>query len=85
MADGGQVGRVPVLVVAPGERFALGFGPDPAVRVRRKADRVEAKDKVLSRFSRTGHTVTVQLSNIGTEPRAFELTERIPVSEVERV
>ncbi|MCP4661287.1 MAG: DUF4139 domain-containing protein [bacterium] len=85
IAEGGLVGRTSVLFVAPGERFALGFGPDPAIRVHRKSDAVEAKQNVLSRHLRTDYTVTLKLSNIGTEPRDFTVTERIPVSEVEQV
>jgi uncharacterized protein (TIGR02231 family) len=85
IAEGGLVGRTSVLFVAPGERFALGFGPDPAIRVHRTSDRVEAKQNVLARHVRTDHTVTLKLSNITAERRSFTVTERIPVSEVEQV
>ncbi len=85
VAGSGPVGRTQVLFAAPGERFDLGFGPDPAIRVRRQSDRVEEEPSVLSRHTRTRHTVTVQLSNIGTEPRTFTVRERLPVSEIEQV
>jgi uncharacterized protein (TIGR02231 family) len=85
IADNGLVGRSPVLFVAPDERFAIGFGPDPAVRVSRKAEQVKAKVSALSRHIRTDHSVTLLLSNISREEKRFTLTERIPVSEVEEV
>ncbi len=85
IAGNGPIGRTSVLFVAPGERFDLGFGPDPAVRVQRRRDRVELEPGVLSRHLETQYTVTLQLSNIGTEPRSFIVRERIPVSEVEQV
>jgi uncharacterized protein (TIGR02231 family) len=83
--DHGFVGRTPVLYVAPGERFQLGFGPDPAVRVRRKVAEVEHELTALSRFVTTERSVTLLLCNIGDETKRLELTERIPVSEVEQV
>ncbi len=85
IAENGLVGRSPVLYVAPGERFALGFGPDPAIRVTRDPEQVTAKPGALSRHVKTEHTVTLMLSNISQEEKSFTLTERIPVSEVEEV
>ncbi len=85
IAGNGPIGRTTVLFVAPGERFDLGFGPDPAIRVQRRKDRVEAEPSVLSRHLKTEHTVTLQLSNLGTEPRTFKVRERIPISELEQV
>jgi uncharacterized protein (TIGR02231 family) len=85
IADNGLVGRAPVLFVAPNERLALGFGPDPAVRVSRKAEQVKAKTGALARHVRTDHTVTLLLSNISRQDKSFTITERIPVSEVEEV
>jgi uncharacterized protein (TIGR02231 family) len=85
IADNGLVGRSPVLFIAPDERLALGFGPDPAVRVSRKAEQVNSKVGALARHVRTDHTVTLLLSNISRQDKSFTLTERIPVSEVEEV
>jgi uncharacterized protein (TIGR02231 family) len=81
----GIVGRTSVLYVAPGERFALGFGPDPAIRVRRKVAEVEPKQAPLSRFVAKEHSVTLLVCNIGDVPKHILFTERIPVSEVEQV
>jgi hypothetical protein len=39
--ESGYVGRTQVLFVAPGERFELGWGPDPGVRARRMVEEVE--------------------------------------------
>ena len=81
----GLIGRTPVLFVAPGERFELGFGPDAALRVRRKVAEVEPDQTPLSRFVAKEHNITLFLCNIGDETKQLQLTERIPVSEVEQV
>jgi uncharacterized protein (TIGR02231 family) len=85
MAYGVAVGQSKVLYVAPGESFDLGFGPDPALRVHRASDRVEAKAKVVSRYVETVYSVVLKLSNVGGEARSFTVRERIPVSEAEQV
>ncbi len=85
VTDGGRVGRSTLLYVAPGERFELGFGPDPALRIHRDAERVDHAPGTLSRWASTDHRVTLRLSNLGSETRSLELVERIPVSEVEQV
>ena len=83
--DHGLIGRTPVLFVATGERFELGFGPDPAIRVRRKVSAVEPDQTPLSRFVAKEHNITLLVCNIGDETKQIELMERIPVSEVEQV
>lgn len=85
VADGGRVGRTTMRYVAPGERLELGFGPDPAIRIHRKAERVDHEPGALSRWAATEHTVTLGLSNLGRDPRTVLLTERVPISEVEQV
>lgn len=85
VAEGGRVGRSTVLYVAPAERFELGLGPDPALRIHREAERVDHKPGTLSRWASTDHRVRLRLSNLGGADRTFELVERIPVSEVEEV
>jgi uncharacterized protein (TIGR02231 family) len=85
IAGCGLVGRTTTLMIAPGERFTLGFGPDPSVRVRRKVERVEHETGALSRSRRSEHNITILLSNIGRSATSFELVERVPVSEVEQV
>ena len=84
IAHCGPIGRGRVLFVAPGARFDLGFGPDPTLRVHRETQKHELKASKLSRFVETKFLTNLQFSNLGTEPRTFEVQERIPVSEVEQ-
>jgi len=83
--ESGFVGRTSALYVAPGEKFEIGFGPDPELRVHRRLEEVPHEKGMLSKWVKTDHTRTLTLSNIGAEEKAFDLTERIPVSEVEQV
>ncbi len=81
----GPVGRTSVLYVAPEERFELGFGPEPELRVKRSIEEDKEKSRVLSSWSSQARTVKVALSNLGDEARRLEVTERVPVSEIEKV
>lgn len=85
VSNGGFVGRTSILYVAPGERFELGWGPDPALRVHR--DRVDSEEtsKLLSNWRETDRKIVDKLSNLGPEPKRVVLVERIPVSELEKV
>jgi uncharacterized protein (TIGR02231 family) len=82
--DSGVVGWTRVLFVAPGERFELGFGPDHGMRVTRRTGSETAKDPV---DGWTRDTIAVQLffSNLSGHDKTVEITERIPVSEIEHV
>ena len=86
--ESGFVGRTALMYVAAGERFPLGWGPDAGLRVRREHDEVEEQSTLmnaLSAWTTLDHRVTVRLSNIGDAPATIEVTERVPVSEVEKV
>lgn len=86
--ENGFVGRSSVLYVAPGERFALGWGADACIGVHREeTERVEERSLLgaLSPWTSTDHRVTVHLSNTADEERVVTVTERVPVSEVEKV
>lgn len=83
--DAGLVGRTSILYIAPGERFELGWGPDPALRVHRRDERLEDESRMLSAWTTQRYKVTVRLSNIGDAPRAVHVKERVPVSELEQV
>lgn len=83
--DGGLCGRTSILFVAPGERFLLGWGPDPALRVGRGHRQKREESGMLGSWSSTTHRVVVRLSNLGPVPRLVAVTERIPVAEVEQV
>ncbi len=82
---GGFVGRTSTMFVAAGERFELGWGPEPDLRVHRKVEFGEHKRKPLSSWTRKPRTVTVTLSNLGPDPLSVELQERVMVSEIDKV
>jgi uncharacterized protein (TIGR02231 family) len=83
--DAGLAGRTSVLYIAPGERFELGWGPDPALRVHRRDERLEDETRMLSSWTTQRHKVTVRLSNIGDASRTVQVKERVPVSEIDKV
>ncbi len=80
--DGGLTGRTTLLYVAPGERFVLGWGADPALRLHRTHLEKYEEAGVLSSWSQTRHRVAIRLSNLGATARTVIVTERIPVSEL---
>jgi len=80
----GFVGRTSVLFIAPGERFALGWGPDGAMRVQRNTAQKKEQDH-LTKWNVVTKIVRLYLSNIGAESRIIKTTERLPVSELEQV
>ncbi|MEZ4454570.1 MAG: DUF4139 domain-containing protein [Nannocystaceae bacterium] len=82
---GGFVGRTSILFIAPQERFSLGWGPDGAIRVLRELDQTQEEARMLSSWVSVDHKITLRLSNLGDEPRAIHVTERVPVSEIDKV
>lgn len=85
LRDSGYVGRTSTLFVSPGERMALSFGPEPELRLHREVDSREEPRRGMSSWSVVRHKVSLYLSNLGDSARSVEVTERIPVSEVEQV
>ncbi|MBZ0230880.1 MAG: DUF4139 domain-containing protein, partial [Deltaproteobacteria bacterium] len=83
--EGGLCGRTSILYVAPGERFLLGWGPEPSVRVARAHREKREESGMLGSWSTTTHRVAVRLSNVGGTALEVAVTERIPVAEVEQV
>ncbi len=81
----GYSGRTSILYIAPGERFELGWGPDPELRVHRRDERLEDESRMLSAWTTQRHQISVRLSNIGDRHRTVHVKERVPVSEVEKV
>jgi uncharacterized protein (TIGR02231 family) len=81
----GLVGQTTAPFVAPQERFDLGWGPDANLRVQREHECLEEKSKMLSSWSTVPNLITIFASNIGPSDRVIEVTERVPVSEVEKV
>lgn len=80
----GIVGRSRLSYVAPGEPFELGFGVDDGVRIRRTQSEQRDIVPVLG-TQKVKQTVEVFLSNLSGETREVEVTERVPVSEIEEV
>lgn len=78
------VGKTSIGFIAPGEKFALGWGPDGAMRVQRTISQKKQQDH-LTKWNNLTTTVKLFLSNIGAEARVIKTTERIPVSELEQV
>jgi uncharacterized protein (TIGR02231 family) len=78
------VGKTSIGFIAPGETFALGWGPDAAMRVQRTTTQKRKQDH-LTKWNKLTTTTKLFLSNIGAEPRVVKTTERISVSELEQV
>jgi uncharacterized protein (TIGR02231 family) len=78
------VGKTSIGFIAPGEKFALSWGPDGAMRVQRTITQ-ERKQDHLTNWNIVTTTIKLFLSNIGAESRVIRTTERVPVSELEQV
>ena len=82
---GGFVGRSSLLFIAPGEKFAIGWGPDGAIRVQRSVELAREDRGMMSSWTTQAHLIKVKISNLGALPRTVHFTERVPVSEVEKL
>ncbi len=82
--ESGFVGWTKVLFVAPGEEFALSFGPDDAIRLSR-TDKQKQVEGHVDKWKTTSTSVAIYLSNLSGEAKAVEVCERMPVSEIEHV
>jgi uncharacterized protein (TIGR02231 family) len=78
------VGKTSIGFIAPGEKFALSWGPDGAIRVQRTITQ-ERKQDHLTNWNIVTTTIKLFLSNIGAESRVIRTTERVPVSDLEQV
>ncbi len=83
--EGGFVGRSSLLYIAPGENFAVGWGPDGAVRVQRTVELAKEDRGVMSSWTSQAHLVKVKISNLGAQEKRVHVTERVPVSEIEKL
>jgi uncharacterized protein (TIGR02231 family) len=81
----GYVGRADIGFVAPGEKFYVGFGPEPDIRIHRTETRDRDEAGLLGGWNTQTVRVAVRLSNLGAQKREITVTERIPISEVEQV
>ncbi len=84
VSNGGYVGRTEVGFVAPGERFALGWGSLDALRVRREVHEELETARITGKQT---HTTRVELflCNLDDRPATFAVQERVPVSEIDKV
>jgi uncharacterized protein (TIGR02231 family) len=80
----GYVGRSTVDFVAPGERFAMGWGSEDAVRVRREVRERRERSKLTGKLT-IARRVELSISNLDDQPTDFTLKERVPVSEIDKV
>src|SRR5690606_3588459 len=64
----GLVGRTSILYIAPGERFELGWGPDPSLRVSRTCEELEFERKLMSSWTRRPRRIEIKLSNLAATP-----------------
>jgi uncharacterized protein (TIGR02231 family) len=78
------VGRTTVSFIAPQEKFAIGWGTDANMRVQRTQSQKREQNH-LTQWNIITNTISIFLSNIGDEARKIAMTERIPVSELEKV
>jgi len=83
--DSGYVGRTSILYVASHEKFEIGWGPDAELRLHRDERRSREEAGMLGSWSETRVRVAVRLSNLGERVRTVEVTERVPVSEIDKV
>lgn len=81
----GYVGRGEIGFITPGEKAYLGFGPDADLRIHRTETRERDDAGILGSWNVQTVRVAVRLSNLGTHKREINVTERIPISEVEQV
>lgn len=79
-----MIGRSQVDFVAPGETFEVGFGPDDGLVVKREQHESRDRTRLAGKQIIT-RTVEIFISNLSGTPKDVEVTERIPVSEIEAV
>jgi len=81
----GYVGRGEIAFVAPGEKVNVGFGPDAELRAHRSEERERDEAGLLGGWNVQTVRVAVRISNLGAAARTIDVTERVPMSEVESV
>lgn len=83
---GAYLGRIPLERVAEGARFHLSFGLEDNVKVKRVVLEEIARDKgIFKSAQRFRYAYRFELENGGQQPRAIELSEAVPVSELSDV
>jgi len=82
--DGALIGRTDIDFTSVGEGFTLDWGADSALSVKREIKK-SSKNKALSSWRDDNFECHIYLSNLGSESKLFSLTERIPVSDIDKV
>ncbi len=85
LRQSGPVGFTQILFVAPGEAFALSFGPQYEIQLQRRSHVLEPVVDPVDKWTREATTLAMFVSNLSSEAQTLQVTERIPVSEVEHV
>jgi uncharacterized protein (TIGR02231 family) len=82
--EAGFVGKMLLDFVGVGDSLSLGFGADDAVRVRRQIKEKRETTPIIG-TQLIQKTVELWVSNLSGASKKVELTERIPVSELEDI
>ncbi|MEZ4299665.1 MAG: DUF4139 domain-containing protein [Polyangiaceae bacterium] len=78
------VGRSKIGFIGGGEPFEIGFGPDDGVRARRHVEEQRDTTAIIG-TQKIRRKVDVFLSNLSGDSTSLNVTERIPVSELDDV
>lgn len=82
--NGSAMGRSKTDFVGKGEPFEFGFGPDDAVRARRKVTEARDRTPVIG-TQKIERTVRLFLSNLSEATKEVTVLERMPVSEIDEI
>ena len=82
--DNVLVGQSFVKYKAPGEKVELDCGNIPEIRIKRRVTK-KNKSKLMSTWNNSRNSIQLFISNLSNRPISFEIRERVPVSETEKV
>ncbi|MFO0551409.1 MAG: mucoidy inhibitor MuiA family protein [Polyangiaceae bacterium] len=85
LKNGGPVGRAQLAFVARGERVALGWGPDPNIRLHRQVEPLKDESSILGSWTTRTSDIRIRLSNLGAEARRVVVRERVGISEIDKL
>jgi len=83
--NGGTTGRTTTPFIAPGEKMALAFGNDGAIRSHREIEPLPDETSLIGSWTTKTHDVRVRIANLGPYAKKVLVRERVPVSEIEKV
>ena len=82
--DNNLLGQSRIKYKSPGEKIELDCGNIPEIRIKRKVTKKKIK-KLINFWKTTENTVELFISNLSSKAFSFELKERVPVSETDKV